>query len=218
MMVLVGALVLSAVASVSASAALPEIVNSKGAELVKKKFTGGRSGKMLMEVFGQGGEECEELSLAGGVKGTKGGEATLTLHCAAACHTKGAKEKEINLPLSVNLVWLNKVTERVALLLSIPGVVDLEGFCWGRETRPGSLFELSGSFLVPIKVTNTLGTEYTLAIKEKSGIQEPEEYENEAGEEVKAQLKATNESFKTLPFAFENEFRIKFEEEAEFKA
>jgi hypothetical protein len=214
----VAVLALGGVATASASAALPELVNSKGAELVKKQFKGESSQRMIFEAQVGGDQECEKLLLAGGVKGTKGGEATLTLNCAGSCHTKGAKENEMKLPVSVNLVWLSKAKETVALLLSLPGVVDLEGYCWGRDAFPPHLFELSGSFLVPINVINKLSTAYTLSVKQKKGIQEPDEYENEAGEKVKAQLRATNEAFKNQPIAFANEFPLKFEEEAEFKA
>ena len=215
---IVAVLALSAVATATASAALPEIVNSKGEELVKKKFTGEVTEKMTFEVVGQGTEECEKLSLAGGVKGTKGGEATLTLHCFATCHTSGSKEKEIKLPVSVNLVWLNKATERIALLISIPGVVKLEGDCWSGYGAP---FELSGSFLIRVGGTNKLSTEYNLLTEQKKGIQEPDEYENEAGEKVKAQLETTNGAYKNwtnLPLGIEIGFPMKFEEAAEFKA
>ena len=70
----VAALALTAVATATASAALPELVNSKGTELVKKKFTGeAKSGFALgLETGHFGSEECGKLSVAGEVKGTKG--------------------------------------------------------------------------------------------------------------------------------------------------
>ncbi len=218
MMVLVGALALGAVASASASAVLPEIVNSKGAELVKKKFTGEVTQPMTAEIEGVGDEECKKLEFAGEVKGTKGGEGTLTLHCDANCHTKGLKEKEIKLPVSVNLVWRRKATEKsVALLLSVPGVTDLEGYCWSREL---SSLEVSGSLLLPVKVTNKPSTEYKFALRQNGGFQEAREYENEAGEKEKAQLETTApgaSEWKNRALGLENEFPLKFEEAAEFK-
>src|SRR5580700_6042846 len=141
---IVAVLALSAVASATASAALPEIVNSKGEALIKKKFTGE-------------------------VKGTKGGEGTLTLHCSGGCHTKGLKEKEMKFPVSVNLVWLSKAKEEAALLLSIPGVADFEGYCWS-DTMPSQFpLEVSGSLLIRVSPTNKLGTEYRFLVKQKNG-------------------------------------------------
>jgi|HubBroStandDraft_4_1064222.scaffolds.fasta_scaffold180985_2 hypothetical protein len=220
---IVAVLALSAVATATASAALPEIVNSKGEELVKKKFTGEVHGTdaVGLEISGRGSEQCEELSFAGGVKGTKGGEATLTLHCVASCHTKSSKEKEIKLPVSVNLVWLNKATERIALLLSISGVVDLEDYCWGYTMPSQFPLELSGSLLVPAGATNKLGTEYTLTPKQKESRQEPDEYENEAGGKVKAQLETTSglyPEWENRPLGIETRIPMNFEEAAEFKA
>lgn len=218
----VAALALTAVATATASAALPELVNSKGAELVKKNFTtGGHKAALGLEIFKHGHETCAELSFAGEVKGTKGGEATLTLHCIAGCRTKGAKEKEIKLPLSVNLVWLSKAKESIALLFSIPGTVDLEKYCWGTETSSLFPLELSGSFLVPVAARNELRTEYTLDPSQKKSVQEPDEYENEAGGKVKAQLETTeslSSEWKNLAMGIEGEIPMKFEEEAEFKA
>jgi hypothetical protein len=219
---IVAVLALSAVASATASAALPEIVNSKGEELVKKKFTGEVHGTdaVGLEISGHGWEPCEELSFAGGVKGTKGGEATLTLHCVATCHTKSSKEKEIKLPVSVNLVWLNKAKENIALLLSISGVVDLEGYCWAYTMPSQFPLELSGSLLVPVGATNELGTEYTLTPKQNESRQEPDEYENETGGKVKAQLETTSglyPEWKNRPMGIETRIPMKFEEAAEFK-
>ena len=145
----------------------------------------------------------------------------MTLQCGALCQTKGAKEGEIRLPVSASVVWLNKANERIALMLSLPGVVDLEGFCWEREAYP-HLLELSGSLLIPVERSNELAKEYHFSAKQKKGVQEPNEYENEAGEKVKARVESTylvyGEGWKDEPMGFETEFPIKFEEEAEFKA
>ncbi len=157
---IVAVLALSAVATATASAALPEIVNSKGEELVKKKFTGEVTGTMIDEINGEGAEECQKLTFAGEVKGTKGGEGTLMLHCAGSCHTKGLKEKEMKFSVSVNLVWLSKAKEEAALLLSIPSVADFEGICWSHTTPSLFPLEVSGSLLIPVSPTNKLGTEY----------------------------------------------------------
>lgn len=72
-------------------------------------------------------------------------------------------------------------------MLSLPGVVDLEGFCWEREAYP-HLLELSGSLLIPVERSNELAKEYHFSAKQKKGVQEPNEYENEAGEKVKARV------------------------------
>ncbi len=215
---IVAVLALSAVASATASAALPEIVNSKGEELVKKKFTGEVTERMVDEINGEGTEECQKLTFTGEVKGTKGGEGTLTLHCSGGCHTKGLKEKEMKFSVSVNLVWLKKAKEEAALLLSIPGVADFEGYCWSQITASQLPFEVSGSFLVPVSPTNKLGTGYRFLLKYQNGdIQEPSEYENEAGEKVKAQLETSSPSWKNRPLGLAAAFPMTFEEAAEFK-
>jgi|HubBroStandDraft_4_1064222.scaffolds.fasta_scaffold38028_2 hypothetical protein len=216
---IVAVLALSAVASATASAALPEIVNSKGEALIKKKFTGEVTERMIDEINGRGSEECQKLAFAGEVKGTKGGEGTLTLHCSGGCHTKGLKEKEMKFPVSVNLVWLSKAKEEAALLLSIPGVADFEGYCWS-DTMPSQFpLEVSGSLLIRVSPTNKLGTEYRFLVKQKNGRQEPSEYENEAGEKVKAQLETTASLYwKNQSLGLEDAFPMNFEEAAEFKA
>ncbi len=216
---IVAVLALSAVATATASATLPEIVNSKGEALGKKKFTGEVTERMIDEINGRGAEECQKLAFAGEIKGTKGGEGTLTLHCAGSCHTKGLKEKEMKFSVSVNLVWLNKAKEEAALLLSIPGVADVEDYCWSNPMPSQFPLEVSGSLLVQVS-TNKLGTEYRFLLKQKSGKQEPSEYENEAGEKVKAQLETTASlytNWKNLPLGLQDAFPMTFEEAAEFK-
>ena len=188
---IVAVLALSAVASATASAALPEIVNSKGEALVKKKFTGEVTERMIDEINGRGAEECQKLAFAGEIKGTKGGEGTLTLHCAGSCHTKGLKEKEMKFSVSVNLVWLNKAKEEAALLLSIPGVADVEDYCWSNPMPSQFPLEVSGSLLVPVSTKTNWARNIAFCLNRKSGKQEPSEYENEAGEKVKAQLETT---------------------------
>lgn len=221
LLAMVAVFALSAVATATASAALPELVNGKGEELVNKKFTGEVTEKMIFQIEGKGTERCEEYAYAGEIKGTKGGEATLTLHCSGSCHTKGAKEKEIKFSVSASLVWLSKSKESIALLLSIPSVVDLEGYCWSKIMPSQYPLELSGSLLIPVRLTNELKTEYRFAAQQKEGRQEFSEYENEAGEKVKAQLE-TNEStlypgWKNLSWGWESAFPMDFGEAAEFK-
>jgi hypothetical protein len=218
---MVAVLALSAVATATASAALPELVNGKGEELVSKKFSGEVKEKMIFEIAGRGSEECQKSAFSGEVKGTKGGEATLTLHCAASCHTPGSKEGEIRFPVSVNLVWLNKANEEIALLLSIRGAVDLEDYCWAYTMSSEFPLETSGSFLIRVSPKNTLKTEYRFVVKQKGSRQEPSEYENEIGEKVKAQLETTSTLYpewKNRSLGLAMAFPMNFGEAAEFKA
>jgi hypothetical protein len=56
-------------------------------------------------------------------------------------------------------------------------------------------------------------------VKQKNGRQEPSEYENEAGEKVKAQLETTASLYwKNQSLGLEDAFPMNFEEAAEFKA
>jgi len=221
MMVLVGALALSAVASASASAVLPEIVNSKGGELVKKKFTSkGTESRDFLTAANHGLFECVGFSGKGEVKGTRGGEETSTYtgcKYASKCQTAGNREGEITFTTSVTPVWLNKAKEEVALLLSLkPG-----GFQFNCGSPLLQKYTVSGAILVRVGVVNKLNTTYNFATKQTNGIPELREYENEAGEKVTANLKGEAsgvENWKNEPMANETAWGTTFEEEAEFKA
>ena len=222
-LVLVGALALSGVAVASASAALPEIVNSKGGELVKKKFTSKAStaeSERFLETKTQGLFKCTGFSGKGEVKGTRGGEETSTytgcMYSPFGCNTAGSRAGEITFTTSVTPVYLNKAEQKVALLLSLkPGGLQFE--CASGLMK----VTLSGAFLVHVGTVNKLKTTYNFETKQNEGIQELREYENEAGEKVKINLESEASGYKAWskqPSAPETYWETTFEEEAEFKA
>jgi hypothetical protein len=222
--VLVVAAGLLAVATATATAATqPELLNSKGVELVKKKFTlKGPSTQynfLVVKLHEGEGLECRGLSGHGEVKGTRAGEATFTYTgCTGEtkCQTVGKREGEITFTTSVTPVWLNKTREEAALLLSIKpetnGGFQIECTDWSQMT-------VSGAFLVRM-AGNKLKTEYAFSALQKHGVQEPDEYENEAGEKVTATLESESEGqwhWSKEQSATETGWATIFEEEAELK-
>src|SRR5580704_11396340 len=122
---------LGVVAAAATAATLPELVNNKGVELAKNKFTikGTSNGSyVLLETTKRHTVRCSGLSGNGEVKGTKGGEATFTyttcLGAGGKCTTAGAKEGEIKVTTSIAPVWLSKTAEEVALLISVKPVTN----------------------------------------------------------------------------------------------
>jgi hypothetical protein len=207
-----------AVGTAVASAALPEIVNKEGKELVKKKFTGTVTGKVILGTSdtGEQFEFCKTGSAAGEIAGLSGGKVTTTFHACefglrGECQSAGSKNAgEIVLPMSIKLVYLNRAKKEAALLYSLPSAgISME--CEGNAAK------LSGAFLVGLGTVNKLSTKYVLTAKGHKWTQEPSEYENEKGEKVKATPKfwfvGESEGEASLQFTE----GVVFEEEVEFK-
>jgi hypothetical protein len=223
--VLLGGLVmlaLSAVATASASAALPEILNKEGKALVKNKFTADIPGVtralwFKSEVHGvDEGVWCETSAGSGAFSGLKAGEVTFTgKNCndgAGKCFEPPKLHNELVISFALTPVYISKASKELALLFTLH---EASFKCGGELTT------ISGDFLVPIPTENVnkllaVGTPLRLHAEATGGEQSPKAYENEKGEKV--------EAFVTLNFGSGNQkgganFEAEglFEEEVEFK-
>jgi hypothetical protein len=215
--ILVAMLAISAIASASASAALPELVNSKGEELVKKKYTA-TSGKGKFQTEKNGIIECEKDTATGEVTGPKTGTTTVKFtKCAfsgLSCKTAGASSGEIRVEAVSKLVYINKSTKEVGL--------DLEA----KESTvecPLEKLKVRGSVIgvIAAKDVNTPVTEVELVFKQTGGKQEPSQYENEKGEKVTDITETEGSGLKTFKFepsGLSSTDVLKFEETIEIKA
>lgn len=201
-------------------------VKKGGGAVVKNKFTGvgtSSSGKYILETGKNGNIECTSLSARGEVQSTTEAESTVTFTgCTALsianCKTEGAKgANEIVTRVSIRLRWLlGGIGSKVGLLISLLGANSpvtincLSG---------AQILKVRGTFIVPVKTFKVPALKYTFAAKQKKGVQEPLEYENEAGEKIKNTLET--EGTKGKVFAFEKsgeeaQEEATFEEEVEF--
>jgi hypothetical protein len=218
MMVLAGALALSAVASASASAALPEMVNKEGKALVKSKFTGASS-RLEWVWQKEGGVECAYGAKSSGeVTGLQSSHMKWTwTGCdtnGEGWQTEGAKKGEIVIPeLKSQLVY--EVYEKGAKLE--PAIL----LTLAKEIKLGNIlqeYKIKGSLLVPMPPGEELRTHFSIEARQSGGKQEGTgEYEETRGGEVKkASLTTTAtgaKSFKEEPTALAFAEERKFEEE-----
>ncbi len=218
------AVALSAVVVATASAAEPELVKKGGGAIVKKKFTGTSKAKLFkLETEKNGNIECTSLSARGEVKSTTEAESTVTFTgCKALtfveCKTAGAKgSSEIITKVSIRPRWsVGGIGTKVLLLVSILPIGSTVTITCGGGLQT---LKVRGTFLVP---AGNVGEPHTLLIlnaKQKKGVQEPLEYENELKEKIKNTLETEGSGSKV--FAFEKsgeeaEEEATFEEEVEF--
>jgi hypothetical protein len=211
---LIAVLAMGAVGSATASAALPEIVNKSGGELVKKKFTITTVGTGHLTHIGSDIDTfCLNGTGTGEIQGLQGGQTTLNLKgCeigGKTCKTEG--KPELIVPLSVTLVYLNKAKHSMALLYSTGSGAP---FICNEQKK-----KLIGSFLtrLPEVASNKLLTKVELSAEGSAGAQSPAEYENEKGEKIHSglELEYLKEKFEAVGWSFTES--LKFEEEVEFK-
>jgi hypothetical protein len=186
---LVAVLALGVVASASASAALPEFVPGEGGFpiMLKGSVTGPASNFNIAtgNVFG----ECHGYNINGEITGAKIGTLTIeTKECAERSrhyHTQGAGEGDLVMPYTASLVYINKATKEVGLLLKLPAP---EVIVRGNEKT----LELAirGSILVPLTPVNTKTSKLGLTFEGTGGNQAVSVYENEKGEKQKAKLES----------------------------
>jgi hypothetical protein len=206
-------LAIGAIAPVAASASLPELVNSKDEALVKSKFTG-TGGSTRFETVGRTQLSCSSGSVSGRMTGVKTAEATLTFTgcevLAKNCHSKGAKSGEIINSGAGKIVYTDKATKAVGLL------VEMEK---GREVKCGetSIF-LRGAIVGAIGPVNKLQSSYTNTWSERDGVQELTKYENEKGELESAIWETSIEEGSWEQTGLEGTGKVTFEEMAEIKA
>jgi hypothetical protein len=214
-LILVAMLAIGALAAATASAALPELVNSKGEALVKKKYTS-KSGASTLETEKNGAVKCKEGTDTGESTGPKTGTSTVTFTgCESAsikCKTSGAKTGEIITKATSKLVYINEKEKTVGLALAAT-----------ESTIECSILQklkVRGSVIGVLTPVNTVAEEFTLTFKQKKGVQEPTEYEEE-GKKVKDITETEGSGIKTFKFepsGLETTDTLKFEEKVEVKA
>jgi hypothetical protein len=215
---LVALFMIGSVASATASASLPELVNKEGKELVKKKFTGKATGTSTFETKSGEAVKCKAGTTAGEVTGLK----TQTVEnkftgCTAGagllkCKTPGAAAGEIALKLNAKVVYLSESAKTVGVDLVLPGTIAIECTGFGSET-----LHVKGSTLCT--TTTALSTKATIACKQTKGKQEFTEYE-EGGVKIKAITETEGTGIKNFPFeesGLSSTNELTFEEEVEIK-
>ena len=166
----------SAVASATASASLPEQVPASG------KFTV-KSEKGTFETIGKESIKCSSDKGEGEITGPKTDKSKLTFEVCVGplgvkCNSSGASSGDISIEINSELVWLNKAKEEVGEDLVLAKEVTIK--CTALQT-----LKVKGSTVCPVAPTNTKTTTFTITCKQKEGKQEFTEYENEAGTKIK---------------------------------
>jgi hypothetical protein len=207
---LVAVFALSVVTAATASAlpTLPELVNSKGEALVKKKYKS-TSGKSTLENTKSEKITCKEDTDEGETTGLSTSTSTVKFKgcesSGVSCKTSGASSGEIVTSAKGTLEWINEKEQEVGLLL---------------ETEKKTITcliikkEVEGSVLGIMTPVNKLVTPpetFSLAFKQKKGVQEPSEYEME-GKKVK--VKTTTNGVES---GLETTDALTFEEAAELR-
>lgn len=227
--VLVGVLALAAVASASASAALPEFQQG-GKALAKTVKLTGKGGGILFASTNSGGEngdewQCTGSSLTGETSGA-GGVANVVIKLTGCqvqavqdhwCTSPGAKEQEmISTQLSGRLGYTYKETTHAGLLLE-PPTGKLIAEC--SDQRKAKTVELRGSVIGGITPVDKETTKFTLGYNYNASQrwkQEPMYFE---GEEVIHNLESAVLASKTFyQTGIKGSFEVTTGEAIEIKA
>jgi hypothetical protein len=99
----------------------------------------------------------------------------------ADCESAGANPKEIRTgPIAAELVYLDQAKREVGILLNPGGDIYMSFKCGGELT------EARGPFLSSVTPINEAASSFTATLTESNALQTPDEYENAAGEKLKA--------------------------------
>ncbi|HEV3047027.1 MAG TPA: hypothetical protein VGY13_06655 [Solirubrobacteraceae bacterium] len=186
-MTLTVAFALTAVASATASAALPEFVPGTG-EKLPIKLEGSVSGATEVTLRNEtnNGIYCDGTSFKGEITGAKAASLTAELkNCKAEdksnyqCSTSGAGTGDVVVSGSGTLNYIDKATKRVGLVLK---VAKEEILCGGAYE-----YVIRGSIVIPLNPIDTKTSTLDMAIKGLTK-QEFTSYENESGEIKTAKL------------------------------
>jgi hypothetical protein len=181
---LVAVFTLGAVASASASAALPEFVPGTGAKfpIAFQDAAGARSSGFSSYSDGIA-PRCEGSQVKGEITAAKVASVTLELtgchYATAEFWSEGQKQGTIVLPGKGTLVYIDKAEKKVGILDELKTT--------HLETEEGFEAEIKGKLVIPITPLNTSTTKFALPIHSSSknaDIQEYRSYENEKGEVV----------------------------------
>lgn len=186
----VAVLAMSAVASATASAALPLLpilLNKSNTELVKKLFTG-TSGESVFETKSGEKVKCKADKIMGNITGLSTDEAeikftgcTATVLITLKCKTPGAAAEEIVLKVTSLLVWINVAKEEPGEDDILPSAgITIE--C--TSSLANETLKVKGSTTCP--TTKDLLVKATITCKATKGKQEPNEYEMEGGIKFKS--------------------------------
>jgi hypothetical protein len=134
---------------------------------------------------------CEGVKVKGEITGAKAASLTADFEgchehrlTAETCHSVGAASGVIVTSGSGSLVYLNKATKQVGVVLSVSEV--------NIECKGGIIWKLKGTVISPITPINTETTKYELRYRAKSdGIEEFTSYENEKGGQTNTELKVS---------------------------
>lgn len=156
---------LSAIASATASAALPEF--NPGTAGTKLTGTSG-SGTLLTAT--KGIIECTSDTVSGELTGKKTGKATVTFKGCSAFGFLGAKslgdaEGVILTKVALELCYINKAKKEVGVLTEVTEPVHVE--------VAGKLLKITGDAVGKITPVNTKTKKFKLEYKQKGGTQEP---------------------------------------------
>jgi hypothetical protein len=189
----VAALALSVAGVATASAALPEFVPDGGAKFpiaASGSVTGEAESSIRMDVPVISWFYCKNAKFSDEITGAKAVSVTTDLE---GCHEKtatshecasaGAASGTIVLSGKGSLVYLEKATKKVGVLLPV-GKVKVT--CKDNETEK---YTITGSILSPITPVNTELTTYELRYREKkAGLEEYTAYENESGKKTSTEF------------------------------
>jgi hypothetical protein len=172
---------LSAIATASASAALPEFEPGKAGE----KFTGTSGSGTLASP--KGTIECTADKVTGETTGTTKKTATATVTFTGCkvfgiigAHSLGDAEGTILTKVALELCYINKTNKEVGALTEVTSPVHIE--------VAGKLVEVTGDQVAAVTPVNTKTKTFKLVYKEKSNKGEP------AGCEGKTETLKTSEN------------------------
>jgi hypothetical protein len=199
---------MSAVATATASAALPEQSPATGTFKVT-------SGKSAFQLSNEEKVTCTGDTGEGKLTGAKTSESTVKFEgCEALgfkCSSSGAKSGVIETSIDSTLVYLakeGKATKTVGEDLQLAKEVSI--------TCLIVTLKVKGSTLCPLTPINTKTKSLTLTCKQTKGIQEYTEYENEKGEILK-DITETTKSGKTFQSGLESTESLALSTEGEVK-
>src|SRR4029077_7132723 len=185
---LVALFAVAAVASASASAALPEFEYTTFP--IAPQMT---SGAVTLQTKGGHSVTCKASSASSELANHKELRNAIVTYTGCksseevSCSSAGAKSGEvITQNLTATLVYINKATKEVGVLYKPASGSTVANFSCGSVKTA-----LTGSVIakVPHEQLNSLRTSFTWEFKQKGGVQEPTEYEEEGGTKASAFLR-----------------------------
>jgi len=149
--------------------------------------------------------ECKSLTNTGEVTGPKTDKATITFdECTTEgfkCQSAGEPEGVIKFKVLSKLVYINKTTKEVGIVLEpeVAGGLFVEFKCNTPIIK--ETIKVKGSVIGVLKPVNEVTTKFTLSFSQTKGVQKPTEYENETGGKVLDILETKGEGL--IAFGYE---------------